>query len=313
MLHAEGFEFQWRGVKLKSAANLPEWLSINDYFLNGVGRIGPHHPENYGYIILSCSERTENRAVEKMIDALQLLLGLLNLYSTWGSYNWTSSRHWTEGRFLQGPNHFVFQGTTFCGADRIWYNPDYDELVWGNFPARMSEVMEIIPNIGEAFNALNEHPLRDVLIPTLSLMQDGFAARDPNLRLLRYWSALERLYVEADARNGSNEKVIRRASFAEPEPELSRWKLEHIARSRNDYVHAGSADADLHHMCQFLRQLLGRHVVHWMFRGGDIADHRQLLQLVTLPSDRSALEEMKQLINRRLTYYAAPTAADISS
>src|SRR3546814_849451 len=99
------------------------------------------------------------------------------------------------------------------------------------------------------------------------LLQDGFASRDSSHRLLRYWSALEQLYVEADAKGGSNEKVLDRALFAEGDPTLSRWKLEHIARLRNDYVHAGGAGDDLHHQCQFLRMLLSRHINHWIFEG----------------------------------------------
>src|SRR3546814_1459317 len=134
------------------------------------------------------------------------------------------------------------------------------------------------------------------------LLQDGFASRDSSHRLLRYWSALEQLYVEADAKGGSNEKVLDRALFAEGDPTLSRWKLEHIARLRNDYVHAGGAGDHPHHHCQFLRMVLSRHINHWIFEGQDLADHKTLLPYIKLSGHRNPLEELRRPVDRRLAY-----------
>jgi len=315
MAHAKGFELRWGDVKLRSAAQLPKWLRRSEYLLNGVGRIYPERPLSYGHVIITCNDRNENRAVDRMMDALQLMLGLLNMYETWRRHTHWGGRNWTEGKLWLGPNQFVFRGRKFRGEERIWYNPDYDEEAWERHPPDMTRILKIVPWAKKALVALDRHSLRDVLVRAVMLFQDGFASRDSSHRLLRYWSALEQLYVEADARNGSNEKVIERALFGELEPQLSKWKLAHIARLRNDYVHAGASGDDLHDLCQFLRELLARHINYWIFRGSDLENHTALLQLAKLPNDRTQLEQLRTMVDRRLGFLdgARPAAGENSA
>lgn len=302
MTQARGFRLSWEGIGIRTAGRLPPWLELNEYLLNGVGRIYPRKPEDYGYIILSCDERDENRAADSMLNALQLILGLTNLYETYGRMSWWGGKNWTEGGLWLGPNQFLFDERKFRGTERIWYNPDYDEETWKAFPPSMARILEVIPHVREALGILADHPFRDILVRALKLMQDGFASRDSSHRLLRYWSALEQLYVEADAKGRSNEKILERALFADPEPALSKWKLEHIARLRNDYVHAGGAGADLHHISQYLRIFLGRHIHHWIVEGGDLASHAALLAYLKLSDQRSKLVEQRSLIDRRIAF-----------
>src|SRR3546814_13911393 len=108
-----------------------------------------------------------------MMDALQLVLGLANLYETWGRYYEWGGRNWTEGGLWLGPNQFVFERRSFRGDDRIWYNPDYDEESWNRHPLRMSRVLEIIPYVRRALVALATHPFRDVLVRSTLLLQDN--------------------------------------------------------------------------------------------------------------------------------------------
>jgi hypothetical protein len=300
MPHTSGFTLSWQNIRLRSAAYLPPWLQLEEYFLSGIGQIYPRKPDFYGHVILSCSDRDEDRAVDRMLDALQLMLGLLNMYETWGRFSWWGGRNWTEGGLWQGPNQFVFRKRQFRGEERIWYNPDYDLDAWNRHPPQMKRILQIVPMARKALAALETHPLRGVLVRAIQLLQEGFATRDSSHRLLRYWSALEQLYVEADFKGRSNDKVLERAVFAESEPELSRWKLEHIARLRNEYVHAGGSGDDLHDMCQFLRRMLARHIHYWIFRGTDLPEHAALLSFVKLPADRFALVQMRNLIDRRI-------------
>lgn len=300
MAQNSGFNLHWRDVRLRSAAHLPSWLQRDDYLLSGVGHIYPHKPESFGHVILSCKDRDEERAVDRMLEALQLMLGLLNMYETWQRHSSWGGRNWTEGGLWQGPTQFVFRNRQFRGEDRIWYNPDYDEEAWNRHPPHMQRILRIVPVARRALAALETHPLRNVLVRAILLLQDGFASRDGSHRLLRYWSALEQLYVEADAKGRSNEKVVERAVFAEREPHLSRWKLEHIARLRNQYVHAGGSGDDLHNMGQFLREMVARHINHWIFHGHTFANHAALLDYVKLPPNRDALVQMRDLIDRRM-------------
>ena len=91
-------------------------------------------------------------------------------------------------------------------------------------------------------------------------------------------------------------------AIAESEPRLSRWKLEHIARLRNAYVHAGGTGDDLHDLCLFLRSLLARHIHYWIMEGQQLASHTELLNFAKLPPDRAELVAMRDTIDRRLAF-----------
>jgi hypothetical protein len=301
MAHHPGFRLEWQGVRIRSAANLPTRISQEEYFLNGVGRIYPNRPQGYGHVIMSVDARDERSAMDQALEALQLVMGLANMFETQGRWSHGGHRYWTEGKWWLGPHQFVFRGDQFLGNKRIWYNGDYDETAWMTHAPQMGEALRVMPLVRRALRELANHPLRSLLIQSILLLQDGFASRDGSHRLLRYWSALERLYVEEGARGASNQKVIDRASFAELNPAISRWKLNHAAQLRNNHAHVGGTDDDLQVIGQFLRHLFARHLNHWIFQGSSFANQTQLLAYLDLPSDKGALTQLSYAIDRRLS------------
>lgn len=301
MAHSKGFMLKLDGVTLRTTPRLPDWLHTDEYFLSGFGRINPKDPEFYGFIILHCNDRSVTVAATRMLDAAQLIFGLFNLYEGYGRWSLRMGRPWADGKLWLGPYQFVFRERSSLAKERIWYNPDFDNDAWASNVASMYDILAISPKVRRAISAIDAHPLKEILTRSIRLMQDGFSARDANHRILRYWSALEQLYVEESARERSNQKVINRASFAERDPRLSRWTLTHISRLRNDYVHAGGGAEELEAMSQFLRDLLTRHIIHWIFMGSNFRSHHELLQYVDLPRDVSALKKMRDAVDRRIS------------
>lgn len=300
MAHNRQFRLNWDGVRLRTESTLPRWLDLDEYFLNGFGCINPGLPQYYGYIIGTCSERLPQVSADRIIDAIQLATGLLNLYEGFGRWSFGSGRARPEGRLWLGPYQFLFQRRTSLAGNQVWYDPDHDEEAWTSGALNMNRILPHVPRVRRALEALQDHPLRASLQHAILIMQDGFAARDGSLRLLKYWSALERLYVEDGAKEKSNQKVIERAAFAEHDPRIAKWTLSHIARIRNDYVHSGEGVYNLDAMSQYLKNLLARHINYWIFNGNDFSNHSALLQFVSLPSDPTALQQLRSAIDRRL-------------
>lgn len=301
MAFEKGFKFKWDGVNFRSASNLPNYLQLQDYFLSGHGQVEPDSPAFFGYLILSTMARDEDSAADKMFDALHVFYGLFNVHATWGQHSFHTGLHWTDGPLWLGPFQFVFDGHKFLGTDHLWYNPDYLSEAWTRSPLSMKKVLKWMPKVKEALAALEAHPLRTVLVRSLTLMQDGFAARDGSHRHLRYWSALEQLYGE-DPNDRNQKNIIKRATFVEKSPNVERWRLSHAAKIRNDHVHAGEGINDKDASTQFLRQLMCRHLLHVILHRGDLANHRQWLELVDLPPTKKELEALKATIDKRLKY-----------
>jgi hypothetical protein len=299
MAFAKGFRLKWDGVSLQSSNDLPRYMIRQPYFLNGHGNVHPERPHFYGYLITRCEARTAEKSVSKMIDATDLFMAIFNMYETWGCWSDGSERY-ADGKLWHGPYHFVFQGTTFLGDEHLWYDPMFSEKAWDTFSLDIAKVLPLIPRVRDALKALANHPLRKVLIDTLRLMQNAMSSRDQSHSLLRYWSALEQLYGEPHAREKNYSRIIQRASFAEHDRVVARWKLGHISRQRNEYVHAGGGDEDLHAMSQYLRMLLSRHVNYLLFHAPYVRSHAHWLEIVDLPNDEAALEARKTSIDHRL-------------
>lgn len=295
-----GFRLKWRDISICTAANLPKWLQLQPFHNSSVGDVNPASPAGSGYVIVSCRERLEDDAVERMLGTLQLIMALINLYETRGIWTLLSGNYWTAGKLRAGPFHFVFKEKTFLGKNCIWYDPNYDDRAWNVQIPAFKDYLKIIPHVRKVLNNLAAHPLKGVLVTTLQLMQDAFETRDGNHRLLRFWAALEKLYVEGWAPERSNQKVIERATFADADYQLTRWQLSHIARARNEHVHArGHEDAHLD-LAQTLRELLARHVLYWIFHGAHFRDHKAMLAYVDLPRDDKSLVALRAAVDQRI-------------
>lgn len=294
------FSLKYRSVRLRSAKVLPKYMRIDSYFISGFGDVDPNDPSFFGHLIMQCDARNEEAGMTRMLDSAQIFMGVANIFALHQHWGRTVSRRVADGKLWLGPYQFAFCNRRFVGRERVWYNPDYDEDAWRVFPLEMAQILRLMPRVRRALALLEQHPLRTVLERVIKLVQDGMAATDGSLRLLRYWSALENLYSDPSGRQRDYEKVIRRAAFAEPDRLLAKWKLRHLAHLRNEYVHSGTSENDLHAMCQYVRNLLSRHVIYLIHNGGFLSDHQHLLDWVDLPGEEGRLVKMREMIERRL-------------
>jgi hypothetical protein len=298
MAFSKGFRVRWNDVWLEATNNLPRKFHLQEYFFNGHGRIYPEKPSFYGYLIGRCEARTEEQAVERILDATDVFMAVFNIYQLRdGAFDIGKPR--AEGKLWHGPYHFVFGNDVFLGKEHIWFDAEFDAEGWETFPADMKNVVKQLPAVRRALKALTNHPLRKVLLKTLHLMQNAMSSRDERYNLLRYWSALEQLYGEENPVEKNYSRIIQRASFAETDKNIARWKLSHIARLRNEYVHAGDGSNDIRIMSKYLRGLLARHF-HFILFYSDVRSHREWLDFCDLPSDLNLLENRKSLIEQRM-------------
>jgi hypothetical protein len=300
---APSFRLRFAGIAMRSMSTLPPRLRLSDYFISGLGDIMADDPPGWGYLVMACDERDEETAVDRMTDACQLAMGLANMYFTWDYVAlFRTGRDRPDGALWLGPYLFAFDRERFLNEERIHYNPDFDLAAWSSLPSSMTRIVAAMGHVSQALRALEGHPFRDVLVRTLILMQEGFATTGPAHRLTRYWGALDMLYGEANPRNRTSERLIARASFAEIEPTLTGLKLAHACKLRNAYVHTAADAGDSEATSEFVRNLLGRHVQHWIHQGGDFEHHEAMLDFVDVPGDPMALQRMRTAIERRTAF-----------
>jgi Apea-like HEPN len=198
------------------------------------------------------------------------------------------------------PISFFFKNGQFIGKDRVWYNQNYDENAWNRFPKSAADFNKQANLIRRRIKAFVNHPLLVPLKASLLLINEGMTSDDLAFRLMRFWSAAEALYAPDDDKT-SSKKLISRLTFASKSDEwLDKIKLERCYHLRNMYVHRGSNDNDDTSLVQHLRELLLQQVYYYLLHGQDIASHSDLLMMVDLPTEESALERRRLAIDRRL-------------
>lgn len=290
------FRLKFDGVSMEGRRELPEWLCLNDYFISGIGNIKTTPAGDFGYLIVRTKARTEDGAAKSMYDACDAFYGLTNI--SWRSWPLWTDRH-AEAKLWMWRYQFFWEGRKFLSSEKIWFNPSFEENEWNRFPGEYAEFAEALPYIRKAISSLETHPLRAVLFRAIRLVHEGVASEDLSFRLLRYWSAMERLYSESSDRNAPYEKLIRRLTFAEKDRELAIMKLERLSKLRNAYVHSGSTEDDRNELTQFLGRILEHQILYILMRGGDFLDHGELIEMADLPSDLGQLERRKKSIERR--------------
>jgi len=296
MARSPGFRLSFDQVRIEGVASLPAKLRLQDYLLSGFGYIHPNELTGFGYLVLRAEARNENDAARKIFDACDTFFGLASL--GWRDLSLWTERH-AQAKIWMGPNQFFWEGSKFLGKERVWYNPHFDTEEWKRFPKDGSEFLKRLPYIRRSLKALETHPLRKIISSVAKLIHEGMASRDLSYRLLRYWSALETLYSEKGNRNVAYDKVIRRATFAQKDRELSIMKLEHLSKLRNDYVHSGDTEKEKNELTQYLREILAHQILYFLHHGSDFNDHDEIIEMADLPSDAGLLERRKKAIQRR--------------
>jgi len=302
------FVLEWGGVGMEASHGLPQPLFLESQLFDGHGDVEPCEPVFYGHLILRTEARTAEVAAIKMMAAEKAFHAVFNVYHLFGSKRFASGRP-PEAALWPGPYHFLFRDDQFL-RDDWWHDPDFSREAWERHPLSIAEVLAKLPQTQSVLDALAAHPLQDVLLKVLILLQEGMATGDLNHRLLRYWSALEQLYGDPGTGNKNYRKIIDRATVAESDKRIARWKLRHISRHRNQYVHAGSDDSEHDTMCQYLRQLLSRHVNYLLFHAPTVTTHQQWIDIVDLPDGREQLEARRQNIDFRLSMLDDREAGD---
>jgi hypothetical protein len=290
---------RWDDVTLQISNSLPLYMRQSEYIETGIGPINPYDPTGFGYLIARCKTRSAENAVAQMINASEVFMAVFNMYESWGRRTRGDVERWAQGKLWHGPYHIVFRNRKRAGQDGFWYEPNFSMDDWKTRPLKMCEILKEVPRVQNALIALSGHPMRDVLIRVLKLIQNAMSTRDQNYRILRYWSALEQLYGDPKSRQKNSKDIIERAIFTETDKLLARWKLQHISRMRNEYAHAGEIDDDLFVMSQYLRDLLSWHINYLLFHAPAVNSHEHWLEIVDLPDDKAELNRHKSTIDLR--------------
>lgn len=288
--------FKYHTVTIELAQRLPKKLDINPVLNNGIHAFSRERYRNSPYIICRTSARNHDDAGKRIFDAIDVFLSLSNVL--WTNWNLFGLENKPDIKLDIGPYQFMWKGKKYLGDDCLWYTPSFNEASWFDSVKSYSDFIKIAPPLRNGLKSLEALPLERLAVQSLKLMNEGLKSHDALFRVARLWSALETLFGDPSGSTRSD-TIIRRAMFGEKGNPVVKAQLEYIASLRNQFVHAGAENDNLHYIVQMLRDFVGRHIRYLIYRCDDITSHRDYLAMCDLPYRPEDLERAAIALQRK--------------
>lgn len=217
------------------------------------------------YLVAHVSERSAHAAVDKMLDAIDLLRGIWNLHINKVMVLSFGGRKKPVNQITLGAVHTLHHKNGNKVDDTYWYEPDhFKEHSKVDFAKNSYKTLEFTKN---ARKALKKNRYRkDVEVGIVRYVR-ALDSTDYNSVYIKLWSVLEYL---THTLKDSYDKTIRRTSFQYKDREYAREVLEHLRQYRNKSVHLGAGESDIdahvYQLKSYVEQLLRFHIAnHFRF------------------------------------------------
>lgn len=253
--------YKINGCDLRFYKNLPEkYREARQEFLKMASSWLVDKDDAFShYIVANVTGKSAHDAVDKMLDAIDLLRGIWNLHTNKVMVLSFGGRKKPVNQVTLGAIHTLHDKNGNKFDDTYWYEPEYfKDHSKVDFSKTSYKTLEFTKNVRKALkgNSYKE----DVEMAIIRYVR-ALDPQDYNSVFIKLWSVLEYLtYTLKD----SYDKTIRRASFQYEDREYVRQVLEHLRQYRNKSVHLGAGESDIdahvYHLKSYVEQLLRFHI-----------------------------------------------------
>ncbi len=217
--------YRINGCHLRFYKNLPKKYreARQEFLAMASSWLGAKDDSFSHYLVAHVSEKSAHDAVEKMLDAIDLLRGIWNLHTNKVMVLSFGGRKKPVNQITLGALHTVHDKNGKKINDTFWYEPepfkDHDKV---DFSKNSYKTLEFTKNVRKALNK-NSYK-RDVEVAIVRYVR-ALDSQDYNSVFIKLWGVLEYL---TNTLKDSYDKTIRRASFQYQDREYARQVLEHL-------------------------------------------------------------------------------------
>jgi hypothetical protein len=238
------------------------------------------------YLVAHVSEKSAHDAVERMLDAIDLLRGIWNLHTNKVMVLSFGGRKKPVNQVMLGALHTIHDKNGKKIGDTFWYDPEYvKDHAKVDFSKNSYKTLEFTKNVRKA---LNKNSYKQDVEGEIVRYVRALDSHDYNSVFIKLWSVLEYL---THTLKDSYDKTIKRAAFQYQDREYARQVLEHLRQYRNKSVHLGAGESDIEaHVYQlksYVEQLLRFHIGNH-FKFGSLEEAAKFMDL---PPDIDALKK----------------------
>ncbi len=249
------------------------------------------------YVVAHISDKTAHEAVEKMLDAIDLLRGIWNLHINKSMVLSFGGRKKPINQITLGALHTLHDKNGEKVNDTFWYEPEhYKDHSKVDFAKNSYKTLEFTKNVRKALRK-NSYG-KDVESAIIRYVR-ALDSQDYNAVFIKLWSVLEGL---THTLKDSYDKTIKRAAFQYADREYNRQVLEHLRQYRNRSVHLGAGENDIdthvYQLKSYVEQLLRFHIAnHFKFESMEVA-----AKFMDLQPDKEALKKQIELCRAGITF-----------
>jgi len=242
------------------------------------------------FIVAHVSDKTAHEAVEKMLDAIDLLRGTWNLHINNSMTLSFSGRKKPINKITLGALHTLHDKNGRKAGGTLWYEPEYYK---NHAKADLSKnsyiTLKFTKNVRKALKkSIYGKDIEAAIIRYARALD----SKDYNTVFIKLWSVLEYL---THTLKDSYDKTIKRAAFQFSDRDYNRQVLEHLRQYRNRSVHLGTGETDIdthvYQLKNYVEQLLRFHITnHFKFK-----NLQEAARFMDLQPDKEELKKQIKL------------------
>jgi len=242
------------------------------------------------YVVIHVSHKTAHEAVERMLDAIDLLRGIWNLHINESMVLTFGGRKKPVNKVTLGALHTLHNQNGAKVSETFWYDPEhYKNHSKVDLSGNSYKTLKFTKDVRKA---LRKNSYGKDVESAIIRYARALDSQDYNAVFLKLWSILECL---TNTLKDSYDKTIRRVAFQYSDHEYNRQVLEHLRHYRNRSVHLGTGENDIDtHVYQlkgYVEQLLRFHIANY-YKFESITEAARFMDL---QPDKEALKKQIEL------------------
>lgn len=256
-------------------------------------------PNNYRWVRVGVSEKSDAAAADLALKGLHLLVGLWNLWLNMG----TGIRQTFKGPrkpvnvIALGPVHTVHRPSGALERQVWWYEPNYlAALPVKSLGANADRLTRFA---GTTRQRLQRLPYRRKVEDYIRFYGRALDERDWSTSFIRLWQALE---AATNTVNETYKVTVRRAAFIYRDHSYHTEVLDHLREYRNRLVHADGESKTIESKLYLLKMYVEDIIMFHVENGRGFSSLAEVSEFLDLPASSSEVTRRLRLLEtaRRL-------------
>jgi len=258
-------------------------------------------PNGYRNVIVSTKSRFIYDAVEKCLDALDLLRTFICFYANHAMQYSFGGGYKTLpiNRVILGGVHTLHnsKGQLAISNEIFWYLPNFQEIEIYKEKDDSRNIYK--KNLRLLVSKYERSNIKKDLKKSILNYIKGYDQIDYHQNLIMSWAAFELLLSNG---TNNNDSISRRSSFLWDDYEYHKQIVEHLRHYRNIHVHTGEASDSAKTHCYQLQRYYKQLIYYYLLKASECKSLSEANSFLDLSKDIVELKQQKLMLEKAIKF-----------